>query len=66
MDKTRPHLCPVCGKYVFPYYGSWDICEVCGWMDDPYQMEEPDEDRLTNTMSLNEARKAYAEGKPIE
>lgn len=39
---------------------------VFGWMDDPYQMEEPDEDRLTNTMSLNEARKAYAEGKPIE
>ena len=38
MDK---HLCPVCGKYEFEEQGSFDICDVCGWEDDPLQLKEP-------------------------
>ncbi len=36
------HKCPVCGKYEFEYEGCFDICEVCGWNDDPIQFENLD------------------------
>lgn len=53
------HLCPVCGDYEFSGNGSFDICEVCGWEDDPVQMELLDETNCANRMSLNQARKAW-------
>lgn len=60
------HKCPVCGKYEFPKEGSLEICEVCKWQDDMFQEEFPDECCCANRMSLNEAKKAYAEGKPVK
>lgn len=62
----KGHKCPVCGKYEFGSDGSFEICEVCGWQDDPVQMENPDESMCANQMSLNEAKAAYAEGRPVE
>ncbi|MCD7810432.1 MAG: hypothetical protein LUG91_01065 [Ruminococcus sp.] len=59
------HKCPVCGKYEFEQRGSFDICEVCGWTDDLFQEDFPDEDRCGNIMSLNEAIEAYKNGKTI-
>ena len=53
------HKCPVCGKYEFEYEGCFDICEVCGWHDDPIQFENPDEECCANKISLNEAREVY-------
>lgn len=53
------HLCPVCGDYEFSGNGSFDICEVCGWEDDPVQMELLDETNCANRMSLSQARKAW-------
>lgn len=64
--KKIPHKCPVCKKYDFPFESSFEFCKVCGWQDDSYQEAFPDEDCLANVMSLNEAREAYAKGKPIE
>ena len=64
--KTRSHICPVCGKFEFPFQDSFAFCEVCGWQDDWYQEAHPDVDCCANIMSLNEARKAYAEGREIE
>lgn len=58
----KTHKCPVCGKFEFPRIGSYDICDVCGWCDDDYQEEFPDEDRLANQLSLNQARTAYKNG----
>ena len=26
--------CPVCGKLMFEYEGSYDICDDCYWEDD--------------------------------
>ena len=62
----KKHKCPVCGEYEFDSDGSFEICEVCGWQDDPVQMENPDEGMCANQMSLNEAKAAYAEGRPVE
>ena len=56
------HKCPVCGKYEFEKYDSFDICEVCGWEDDGLQENRPDYSGGANSMSLNEAKQAYKNG----
>ena len=56
------HLCPVCGKFKFPYEGSFETCEVCGWTDDLIQFLNPDEDRCANRESLNEYRAKWRAG----
>ena len=56
--------CPVCGKGII--LDAWEECPVCGWLDDPFQEEQPDMDGGNNKMSLNQARKAWKEGKKVE
>ena len=36
--------CPVCGYRVFEEGppGTWDICPICFWEDEPYPLDEPD------------------------
>lgn len=53
------HLCPVCGKYEFDEYGSYDVCDVCGWEDDPVQMDDPEYEGGANELSLKQARIQY-------
>ena len=67
MNKTvsTPHKCPVCKKYEFPFQNSYEICEICGWIDSSYQDHNPNEDCLVNTLSLEEARAAYNNGEEI-
>ena len=60
------HLCPVCGKFTFRKRNSYDFCEVCGWQDDSFQADNPDEDCFANIMSLNQAKAAYARGEEIQ
>ena len=55
-------VCPVCGKHVLD---SYEICD-CGWQNDPIQTKDPTFGGGANKMSLNEARAAYKEGRPIE
>ncbi len=62
MRKDSQHMCPVCGKYEFPYDGSFDTCEVCGWVDDPIQLEDPDEDLCANRESLNQYKAKWKAG----
>lgn len=54
--------CPVCGKSKL---SSFEICPVCGWSNDYVQLEYPDMENGDNAMSLNQARKAWKEGKKI-
>lgn len=60
-DKIEMISCPVCGNPVEPF----DICEKCGYQNSGYD-EQSSEIRGPNKMTLDEARKAYKEGKPIE
>ena len=62
---AEKHKCPVCGKYEFEEQGSFDICEICNWEDDPIQGNDPNYKGGANKMSLNEAKEAYKNGKPI-
>lgn len=61
MEKT-PHKCPVCGKYKFSEWNSYDICPECGWEDDSAQEKNPDDDLGVNMVSLNEYKSKYESG----
>lgn len=53
--------CPCCGYLVFcrpP--GSYDICPICDWEDDPVQLRWPDFAGGANHPSLIEAQGNYA------
>ncbi len=50
------YKCPVCGNEV---NGEYDICDKCGWENDPIQTENPDMRGGANVMSLNQAIEAY-------
>lgn len=51
--------CPCCGTRVFLMEGGYEICDVCGWEDDPVQASDPDYAGGANRMSLNETRKEW-------
>ena len=63
VDESKMTHCPVCNKEMcdLPY----EICTNCGWERSPWQELEPDMDGSVNVMSLNEARKAWKEGKKV-
>ncbi len=47
--------CPSCGFLVFSEQNeSYEICEICGWEDDPVQLKYPDMRGGANTKSLKE------------
>ena len=51
--------CPCCGAKTLSEAGAYEICEICDWEDDPVQAADPDYAGGANTLSLNEARKAW-------
>lgn len=62
MNETNKIPCPCCGKMMVEEY---DVCDVCFWENDPVQLWKPNTRGGANVMSLNEARKAHAEGKQV-
>jgi len=65
-DESYP--CPVCGYLTFtePLDGTYVICPVCFWEDDPVQLRDPDYAGGANTVSLNQARINYKEFGAVE
>lgn len=39
--------------------GVYEICDVCGWEDDPVQRDNPDYSGGANDLSLNQCREKY-------
>lgn len=56
------HKCVCCGKTDVV---EFDICPICSWEDDGVQNDDPDFAGGANEMSLNEAKEAYRQGKPV-
>ena len=55
--KADRFACPCCGSLtrLRANYGTWDICPVCRWQDDPHQAADPDRAGGANKTSLREA-----------
>lgn len=52
--------CPCCGYLMFTEPpGSYDICEICFWEDDMFQLKFPNLDLGPNHISLIDAQKHY-------
>ena len=49
-------FCAVCASPVPGQRGEYDICEVCGWEDDPVQTDDSSCAGGANVLSLDEAR----------
>ena len=56
------YQCPCCGFYTFqsPPDGSYEICPVCFWEDDPVQAEDQGRTGGANHVSLQKARLNFA------
>jgi hypothetical protein len=59
----RRYACPCCGHFTLgePPTGTYEICDECGWEDDPVQFHDVDYKGGANSESLREARENYAE-----
>lgn len=55
------HLCPICGKTMFPGDFSCNICDACGWEDDVNYERFPDMESCANGYTVAEYRKMYFE-----
>ncbi|MCB9261331.1 MAG: hypothetical protein H6607_02990 [Flavobacteriales bacterium] len=55
--------CPCCGHKTFTEKpnGTYDICPVCFWEDDPIQLDDPYYEGGANTISLRQAQKNFIE-----
>jgi hypothetical protein len=62
-DSFEKYPCPCCGYQTFDYKpdGSYIICPVCFWEDDPIQLEDPDYAGGANRISLKQAQKNFIE-----
>ena len=50
---TSKVKCPVCKTYEFSYANSYEICPVCNWENEEYQIKHPDDEEGPNGLSLN-------------
>ena len=57
--------CMVCHNFTLEEYSVHDICDICGWQNDEGAVERPNEVWGPNEMTLNEARKAWKEGREV-
>ncbi|RYF20853.1 MAG: hypothetical protein EOO77_07190 [Oxalobacteraceae bacterium] len=56
LSSTPRSHCRCCGSDAIGEYGNWEICDFCGWEDDPVQADNPNYAGGANRESLNEAR----------
>ena len=63
MSSEILYTCPCCGYKTRgeEQYGSYDICPICFWEDDPFQVENPDTDIGANPISLRQAQRNFKE-----
>ena len=62
VDRTDHEMtsCPCCRSKALTTSGQYEICEVCGWEDDPAQAADPRLKGGANHTSLEQARLDWA------
>lgn len=63
MNGKIKYACPCCGNKTLDEQppGSYKICPVCFWEDDPLQFKDPDYEGGANGVSLRQAQKNFLE-----
>lgn len=58
---TKKYTCPCCGYKTLDEEppGTYEICAICYWEDDPVQFDDPDYEGGANRPSLKTAQKNY-------
>ena len=51
--------CACCGNKTIPIGTEYEVCAICGWVDDPFQNSHPDSINGHNKISLKEAKKRW-------
>lgn len=61
MKKSEKYKCPCCGYYTFDkkIRGTYEVCPVCYWEDDPIQLEDETYEGGANKVSLKQARRNF-------
>ncbi len=61
--KSQRYICPCCGYKTLEQKPpkTEEVCEICGWEYDFYQLCYPDESNGANEVALNQARKNFME-----
>lgn len=61
--KIEKFACPCCGYKTFNEKpnGSYDICGVCFWEDDPIQLDDPNYEGGANRVSLKQGQQNFIE-----
>ncbi|MFJ7077935.1 CPCC family cysteine-rich protein [Streptomyces sp. NPDC098781] len=58
--RDAAYPCPACGHQMFGELWSHEICDICYWEDDPFQLRYPHADLGSNTgLTLIEAQANY-------
>ena len=65
LEKNIETKCPICGIKYMTAKLNIDPCPNCGWYNDLMCEEHEDEVIYRNLVSLNKAKRLYAEGKPL-
>ncbi|MGE6221329.1 CPCC family cysteine-rich protein [Nubsella zeaxanthinifaciens] len=57
------YACPCCGYKTFRAKpnGTYGICQVCFWEDDPIQLYDPNYDGGANRVSLKQGQRNFME-----
>ena len=55
--------CACCGEYTIPLGSEYEVCLVCGWIDDKYQNNHSDSLQGKNNTTLIQARTNYQKKK---
>lgn len=60
----KTYRCPVCGNLSFAAPDDFEYCDVCGWQNDTWQEDHPDEEGggTCNVVSLNHYREDWKAG----
>lgn len=59
---SQLHPCPCCGSPAIDEPGTYAVCDVCGWEDDPVQSANPEYAGGANRESLNICRSQWQRG----
>lgn len=51
--------CVCCREYTLPFPSEYEVCLICGWINDEVQNQHPDSLRGKNPISLRKAQEIY-------